>query len=314
MTDRTFTLNNGDKIPALGLGTWQSAPGEVAVAVEHALTHGYKLVDGAYCYANEEEVGQGLKAAFAKGVQRKDVFVVTKIWATYTSRVELGLDKSLKSLGLDYVDLVLVHWPLLMNPEGNDDRFPKLPDGSRDIIWTHNHVDTWKQMEAVLATGKTRGIGVSNYSKRYLEQLLAACTVKPAVNQIENHPALPQQEIVDLCRAEGIHIMAYSPFGSTGGPLFTAEPVVQVAGKHNVSPSTVLLSYHLARGSTVLAKSVTPARIDANKTVVDLDAADMQVLNDYSAALTRAGKLQRYVYPPFGVDFGFPDKTQKGRI
>lgn len=310
MTDKTFPLNNGLSIPALGLGTWQSAPGEVAAAVEHALGVGYRLIDGAYCYGNEDEVGQGIRAALAKGfVKREEIFVVSKVWATYNTRVELGLDKSLKSLGLDYVDLYLVHWPLLMNPDGNDDRFPKLPDGSRDIIRSYDHVDTWKQMEAVLKTGKAKAIGVCNYSKRYLEELLPKATVVPAVNQIENHPALPQQEIVDLCRKNGIHIMAYSPLGSTGGPLFTAPPIVQTAQKHGVAPAVVLLSYHLARGSTVLAKSVTPARIDANRKLIDLDAADVKLLDDYSDTLTKEGKLQRFVYPPFGIDFGFPDKS-----
>ncbi|EFX04832.1 aldo-keto reductase [Grosmannia clavigera kw1407] len=310
MTDKTFTLNNGLPIPALGLGTWQSAPGEVAAAVEHALTAGYRLIDGAYCYGNEDEVGQGIRAAIAKGVvTRADIFVVSKVWASYNTRVELGLDKSLRLLGLDYVDLYLVHWPLLLNPGGNDECFPKLPNGERDIIRSHNHVDTWRQMEAVLKTGKTRSVGVSNYSKRYLEQLLPHATVVPAVNQIENHPALPQQEIVDLCRERGIHIMAYSPFGSTGGPLFTAEPIVQTAAKHGVEPATILLSYHLARGSTVVPKSVTPARIDANRKIVTLDGADLQLLNDYSDGLDKAGKLQRFVYPPFGIDFGFPDKS-----
>jgi len=192
---------------------------------------------------------------------------------------------------------------------GNDDRFPKLPNGERDIIHSHNHVDTWKQMEGLVATGKTKAIGVSNYSKRYLEQLLPHATIVPAVNQIENHPALPQQEIVDLCNEKGIHIMAYSPLGSTGSPLFTAEPVVTVAEKHGVKPSAVLLSYHIPRGSTVLAKSVTPERIDENLNLVDLDAQDMKVLNDWSDKLTKEGKLMRFVYPPFGVEFGFPDKS-----
>lgn len=309
MTDKNFKLNTGQDIPALGLGTWQSDPGQVKEAVSFALQSGYKLVDGAYCYANEDEVGEGLAAAFAAGVKREDVFVVSKVWATYNTRVELGLDKSLKSLGLDYVDLFLVHWPLLMNPDGDHDRFPKLPNGERDIIRDYNHVDTWKQMEQLLTTGKTKAIGVSNYSKRYLEQLLPHATVIPAVNQIENHPSLPQQEIVDLCREKGIHIMAYSPLGSTGGPLFKAEPVVKIAEKHGVKPSTVLLSYHIPRGSTVLAKSVSPERISENKKLIDLDEEDIKLLNDYSDNLVKEGKVVRYVYPPFGVDFGFPDKS-----
>ncbi|KAF7558521.1 hypothetical protein G7046_g5636 [Stylonectria norvegica] len=309
MAATTFKLNTRQEIPAVGLGTWQSAPGEVKAAVSFALKDGYKLVDGAYCYGNEDEVGQGLKEAFAAGIKREDIFVMTKVWATYNTRVELGLDKSLKSLGLDYVDMFLVHWPLLLNPEGNDDKFPKLPDGSRDIIRDYNHVDGWKQMEKLVATGKTKGVGVSNYSKKYLEELLPHATIVPAINQIENHPSLPQQEIVDLCREKGIHIVAYSPLGSTGGPLMSAAPVVKIAEKKGVSASTVLLSYHVARGTTVLAKSVTPERISANKKIVELDEEDLKLLNDYSDDLTKKGELKRYVYPPFGVDFGFPDKS-----
>ncbi|KAJ4132694.1 H/ACA snoRNP pseudouridylase subunit [Fusarium falciforme] len=309
MAPTSFKLNNGQEIPAVGLGTWQSAPGQVEAAVTFALKDGYKMIDCAYCYGNEEEVGAGLKAAFDAGVKREDIFIVTKVWATYNTRCELALDKSLKALGLDYVDLFLVHWPLLLNPEGNHDKFPTKEDGSRDVIRSYNHVDGWKQMEKLPATGKTKGVGVCNYSKRYLEELLPHATIIPAVNQIENHPSLPQQEIVDFCKEKGIHIEAYSPLGSTGGPVMTAEPVVKIAEKKGVSASTVLLSYHVARGSTVLAKSVTPERISANKTIVDLDADDMKLLNDYSDDLTKKGELKRYVYPPFGVDFGFPDKS-----
>lgn len=159
--------------------------------------------------------------------------------------MSVGLEKSLSALGLDYVDLYLVHWPLLMNPEGNDDRFPKLPNGERDIIKDgYHHTDTWKQMEALIPTGKARAVGVSNYSVRYLEELLKVAKIVPAVNQIENHPALPQNDIYKLCKANGIRLMAYSPLGSTGGPLFEEEKVKTVAKKHGVEPAAVLLSWH----------------------------------------------------------------------
>ncbi|KAI1827585.1 reductase-like protein [Xylaria intraflava] len=311
MAPSTFKLNNGVDMPAVGFGTWQAAPGEVAAAVKYALKVGYKHIDAAYCYANENEVGDGIKAAIDAGyVTRAEIFVTTKLWNTYATRVELGLDKSLKALQLDYVDQFLVHWPIAMNPEGNDDRFPKLPDGSRDITWSHDHTATWKQMEALLKTGKTRSVGVCNYSVPYLEQLLKTAEVVPAVNQIENHPSLPQQEVVDLCKQKGIHIVAYSPLGSTGSPLMKSEAVIKVAEQKGVSVGTVLLSYHVARGNTVLAKSVTESRIKSNLEIVDLDAEDMQILNDYSAALAKEGKLTRYVYPPFGAKFGFPDKPE----
>ncbi|KAJ0159407.1 D-galacturonate reductase [Colletotrichum tanaceti] len=312
MASQTFKLNSGYEIPAVALGTWQSAPGEVKDAVSYAIKIGYKAIDGAYCYANEDEVGEGLKQAFADGVKREDIFVVTKLWATYTigdDKVKEGLEKSLKSLGLDYVDLFLVHWPVAMNPNGNHDRFPTKADGSRDIFHNHSHVDTWKSVEKLLDTGKVRSIGVCNYSVKYLEELLPQAKVVPAVNQIENHPSLPQQEIVDYCKDKGIHIMAYSPLGSTGGPLLTADPVVKIAEKRGVTPSTVLLSYHVARGSTVIAKSVTPARIKANLEIVKLDDENLKELRAYSDDLTAKKELKRYVYPPFGIDFGFPDKS-----
>ncbi|KAH6607141.1 d-galacturonic acid reductase [Trichoderma cornu-damae] len=302
MVATSFKLNNGLEMPAVGLGTWQSKAGEVQTAVSYALQNGYKLIDGAYCYGNEGEVGEGLKEAFAAGVKREDVFVVTKVWATYSTRVAESLGKSLKSLGLE--------WPDLLPWTGNHDKFPTLPDGRRDVIRDYNHVHGWGQMEAALQTGKTRAIGVSNqYSKGYLQQLLAHAAVVPAVNQIENHPSLPQQEIVDFCKEKGIHVMAYSPLGSSGSPLMGAEPVVKIAEKRGVSAGTVLLSYHVNRGSTVLAKSVTPARIKANLEIIGLDDEDTKLLNDYSDDLATKGKLKRYVYPPFGIDFGFPDKS-----
>ncbi|KAJ6179537.1 hypothetical protein N7519_009998 [Penicillium mononematosum] len=308
--DTRFKLNTGAEIPALGLGTWQSQPGEVARAVFHAIKVGYRHIDAALCYGNENEVGQGIKEAIDAGiVKREDLFVTTKLWCSYHARVEEGLQQSLTDLGLDYVDLYLMHWPLAMNPKGNHNLFPKLADGSRDIVHSHSHVTTWKSMEKLVGTGKVKAIGVSNYSVKFLEELLPQATIIPAANQIENHPLLPQQEIVDFCNKAGIHITAYSPLGSTGSPLFTAEPIVAVANKRGVTPATVLLSWHIARGSSVLAKSVTPARIEANRAdLIHLDAEDLATLRKYSDDLQAEGKLQRFVYPPFGVNFGFPDK------
>lgn len=311
-SDTVFKLNTGATIPALGLGTWQSAPGEVKNAVATALKNGYRHIDAAYCYGNEDEVGQGLKEAFDAGIKREDIFVTTKLWCTYHTRAAEGLEKSLKSLGLDYVDLFLMHWPVTMNAKGNNDRFPTKPDGSRDITprseW--DHTQTYAELEKLVATGKTKAIGVSNYSKKYLEELLPKAKIIPAVNQIENHPSLPQQEIRDICAEKGILITAYSPLGSTGSPMFKTEEVVKVAEKKGVSPASVLLSYHIAEGRVVLAKSVTESRILDNKnSLVPLDKEDLASLKAYSDKLTKEGKLVRYVYPAFGVDFGFPDKS-----
>lgn len=171
-------------------------------------------------------------------------------------------------------------------------------------------------MEKLLETGKVKAIGVANFSKRYLEELLKHAKVVPAVNQIENHPYLPQQEILDFCKEKGIHVTAYSPFGSTGGPLLKEEAVQEVAQKHGVTPGTILLSYHceymtpwthnaemltqsatVAQGHSVLAKSVTPSRIEENLKVIDLDKSDLDALSKIS----KEKGFTRYVYPAFGV-------------
>ncbi|KAI5307189.1 hypothetical protein KEM56_003270 [Ascosphaera pollenicola] len=308
VTETRYKLNTGAEFPALGLGTWNSAPGEVSKAVAHAVKSGYRHIDGALCYQNEKEVGEGLKEAFAAGVKREDVFVTTKLWCSYHQRVEEGIDQSLKDLGLDYVDLYLIHWPVPLNAHGNHPLFPKKEDGSRDIVQDWTHIDTWKSMEKLLDTGKVKAIGVSNYSVKFLEDLLKEAKVVPAVNQIENHPLLPQQEIIDFCKAKGIVVTAYSPFGSTGTPLMEAEPIKQVAKKHDVSFATILISWHVARGSAVIPKSVSPARIESNYKAVALDEEDMATIAKYTEDEWKNGGPTRFVYPPWGISLGFPDK------
>ncbi|KAF2639106.1 Aldo/keto reductase [Massarina eburnea CBS 473.64] len=306
--DTPLKLNTGATIPALGLGTWQSAPGEVKKAVIHAIEGGYRHIDCAFCYQNEDEVGEALQDVISRGiVKREDLFITSKLWCTFHKRPEEGLQKSLDLLKTPYVDLYLVHWPVPMNPNGNHPLFPKLEDGSRDLDHSTNHIETWKGLEKLIKAHpeKVKAIGVANYSVKYMEKLLAQATIVPAANQIENHPLLPQQEIVDFCQAKGIHITAYSPLGSTGSPLFKDEAVNEVAKKHGVGPGTVLLSYHLARDISVLAKSVTPSRIDENRKLITLDSSDLDALN----AIHKKNGVTRFVYPAFGVDAGFPDKT-----
>ncbi|RYO10723.1 D-galacturonate reductase [Alternaria tenuissima] len=302
-------LNTGATIPALGLGTWQSAPGEVKKAVVHAIESGYRHIDCAFCYQNEDEVGEALQDVISRGiVKREDLFITSKLWCTFHTRAEEGLQKSLDLLKTPYVDLYLMHWPVPMNPKGNHPLFPKHEDGSRDIDTSITHQDTWKNLENLIKShpDKVKAIGVSNYSVKYMEKLLAKATIVPAVNQIENHPLCPQQEVVDFCKEKGIHITAYSPLGSTGSPLFKDEVVNEVAKKHSVTPAVILLSYHLARNSSVLAKSVTPSRIDENKKLISLDGEDMEKLEK----IHKEKGIPRCVYPPFGVNAGFPDKPE----
>ena len=257
-------------------------------------------------YHNEEEVGEAFKEAFSSGVcKREDIFITTKLWCTFHSRVEQALDESLQKLRLDYVDLYLMHWPVPMNPKGNHPLIPKHPDGSRDLDTSWHHTKTWSQLEALIPTGKVKAIGVCNYSVRNLEELLPTTKISPAVNQIENHPYLPQQEIVDFCQSKGIHVTAYSPFGSTGSPIFKEEGVATVAHNHGVSAGCVLLSYQIARGISVIPKSVTPSRIEENMEVVDLNREDVANLD----AIHKSKGYKRYVYPSFGVDLGFPKET-----
>jgi glycerol 2-dehydrogenase (NADP+) len=233
----------------------------VAQSVRHAISVGYRHIDAAYFYGNEGEVGAALRDVLGRGeVRREDLFITTKLWCTYHGRVEQNLDLSFDSLGLDYVDLYLMHWLIAMNPnglgpcaqdepdadgcQGDHETHPRRLDGSRDLDLGRSHVDTYRDMEKLLATGKARAIGVANYSVDYLRDLLAHVSVVPAVNQVDSHPQLPQAELLDFCRAHGIHNTAYSPLGSTGGPLLSVPAVQTIAAAKQVSPGNILLSYH----------------------------------------------------------------------
>lgn len=261
--NRTFTLNTGAKIPAVGFGTWLAAPHEVENAVEIALKAGYRHIDGAAIYRNETEVGLGIKKS---GVDRKDIFLTSKLWNSKhdPKDVEAALDQSLKDLGTDYVDLYLMHWPVAFV---SGDRFFPLDDNGVFRLSNVHFNETWKAMEALLKTGKTRAIGVSNFNIRRLKDLLSVAEVVPAVNQVEAHPYLQQPDLMEFCKDKGILIQAYSPLGNniTGEPKTVDDPEVHAVAKSlGMDAGQVLVSWGIQRGTVVLPKSVTEKRIIGN--------------------------------------------------
>lgn len=188
-------------------------------------------------------------------------------------------------------------------PNGSSELFPVKEDGSRNIDRAWNQADTWKQMEDLVAKGKVKAIGVSNFSELYLERLAKTQKIVPAVNQVELHPYNPQHALKAYCDSKGIRLEAYSPLGSNDSPLHDDEAIKAIADKHGVSVATVLISYQVNRGVVVLPKSVTPSRIDSNKEIIKLNEDDMKKLDGLAAS----GKQQRFVSPPWGTDFGFSD-------
>ncbi|UPL04316.1 hypothetical protein LCI18_015250 [Fusarium solani-melongenae] len=313
-----FTFNTGAKIPAVGLGTWQSKPGEVRKAVAYALKDGYRHIDAALIYGNENEVGQGIKDS---GVPRKEIFLTSKLWNTHQPNVAEGLQKSLDALGVDYLDLyvsLIVPGGRLIAPNqannlltssstGLFDWFPGLlpvnPDGTRSVDRSWNQSETWRQMEVVYKSGKVKAIGVANWSIPYLEELRKTWKVVPAVNQVELHPFLPQHELREYCEKLGILLEAYSPLGSTGAPIMSDDEIQKIADKNGVSAATILISYHVNKGVVVLPKSVTEKRISSNKEVISLSEEDLAALD----SLASKGKAKRINTPLWGFDLGFAD-------
>ncbi|MGW7254431.1 aldo/keto reductase [Streptomyces sp. NPDC054834] len=251
-------LNNGVEMPQLGFGVWQVPDDEAEQAVAAALEAGYRSIDTAAIYGNEEGTGKAIAAA---GLPREDVFVTTKLWNSdqgYDSALR-AFDTSLAKLGLEYIDLYLIHWPLPARGK---------------------YVDTYKAFEKLLSDGRVRAIGVSNFLPEHLEHLLAETSVVPAVNQIELHPHLQQHEAREYHAEHGIAVEAWSPLGSGKG-LLEVPAVVAIAQKHNRTPAQVVLRWHLQLGNIVIPKSVTPSRIRENIDVFDfsLDTEDLAAIS-----------------------------------
>ena len=247
-----IALNNGVAIPQLGLGVWQAKEGkEVENAVRCALENGYRLIDTAAAYSNEEGVGRAVKNS---GVSREDVFVTTKLWNdshAYDAALR-AFDDSLKKLDCDYIDLYLIHWPL-----PTEGQFP----------------EAWRALGKLYADQKVRAIGVSNFTPQHLEELKKTSDIIPAVNQIELHPKFQQKETRDYCEANGVAVESWSPL-MRGGEAFEIPTIEKIARANDKTPAQIILRWHIQSDLIVIPKSVTPERIKENISVFDFSLSD----------------------------------------
>jgi 2,5-diketo-D-gluconate reductase A len=262
----TVQLNNGVEMPLLGFGVFLVPADEVVEPVRFALDAGYRLIDTAKLYANEEGVGQAIRES---GLPRDDLFVTTKVWNSdhgFDATLR-AFDDSQKRLGLDVIDLYLIHWPM---PERNV------------------YVETWQALERLYADGRVRAIGVSNFTVAHLQRLLDASTVVPAVNQVELHPGFPQEQLRAFHAQHGIVTESWSPLGRGHG-LLDAPAVTSIAAEHGKTPAQVVLRWHLQLGCVVIPKSTHEERIRENADVFGFELTDAEMAS--LSALTEPGRI-----------------------
>ncbi|VDN01965.1 unnamed protein product [Thelazia callipaeda] len=287
------SLNSGYKIPVVGLGTWLSPVGQVGKAVKIALNNGYRHIDCAHVYQNQEEIGEALAEVFKEGklkVTRSDVFITSKIWNTFHSyeRAKRGIAIILKELRLDYLDLCLIHWP--HGYKEGQGFFPKRSDGYKFRYSDTDYLDTWRAMEEYVESGKIRSIGLSNFNHKQIQRVIDCGVIKPAILQVELHPYFQQSKLINFCKSRGIVITAYSPLANAAMPfrnendaILLDDPIIlKLAEVHHKSPAQVVLRWAIQRGLVVIPKSVTEKRIIENLNIFDFElmSNEMALIDD----------------------------------
>lgn len=294
-------LNNGDHLPRFGLGTWKAQADIVYNAVFHALKSGYRHIDCAPIYMNEKPVGRAIKEAISKNIVARDqLWLTSKLWNSYHAPEDVipALKETLHFMQCDHLDLFLIHWPVACKKSIG---YSHAKTGSDYISLSDIPLTaTWEAMEEAVNQGLVRHIGSSNFSISKLKDILSHATIKPVMNQVECHPYLNQNELIEFCQQQGIEVTAYSPLGSNDRPkrddqaelpaLLDNEIINHIANKHQKSPAQILLAWQLERGVIVIPKSSSPARIEENFAAQHLllDSEDQQRIN----ALDRN---QRYI-------------------
>ena len=283
----TLKFRNGDEMPAIGLGTWKSEKGKVGKAIEIALQNGYRHIDCASTYGNEAEVGEALNKVFSEGkIKRENVWITSKLWNDSHKKEDVipALKQSLKDLQLNYLDLYLIHWPVAFKPgvafPKNDDDYLSLEEAPL--------IETWEAMLEAKKQGLVKHVGVSNFSEKKLNDLMAQTNDIPEMNQVELHPFLQQPQLLAFCKENGILNTAYSPLGSgdrpkgmkaEDEPSLLEDPIIkEIAEKHDAHPAQILIEWAVQRGTAVIPKSTSESHIISNlrSEEIDLDGEDMK--------------------------------------
>ncbi|XP_053978050.1 aldo-keto reductase family 1 member B1-like [Hylaeus volcanicus] len=319
MAAPTMTLSNGQKIPILGLGTWQGGddPSGVEQAVRDAVDAGYRHFDCAHIYGNEKAIGKALREKINEGVvKREDLFITTKLWNTHHKKhmVVPMCKQSVQKFGFDYVDLYLIHWPVSYD-ENAKGLWP-VDEKGNPLHGQDDYVDTWRGMEECVKLGLTKSIGLSNFNSQQIDRILSIAEIKPVMNQVECHPNLNQKKLREFCAKRGIAITAYSPLGSPLRPwvrpndpkvTLEAPEIVTLSKKYGKSPAQIVLRYLVEIGTIPIPKSSSKQRISENINIFDFKLTPEEIASidklDCGLRVCPALEFKENKHYPFNIEF-----------